>query len=73
MLAVKKRNKQENLAFDDDGNWFSSAYTEFHNKNLKDKQAVRQGFTPQELRQQLVELQATNIKFGSDADDYGTM
>jgi hypothetical protein len=72
MLAVKKRNKQENLAFHDDANYFSSTYTEFHQKNLKDKEQHRQGFTQQELRQQLVELQASHLAFGSDADNFGT-
>lgn len=72
MLQVKKRNKQENLAFHDDANYFSSTYTEFHNKNLNEKHDQKQGFTPAELRQQLVELQASHLEFGSDADNFGT-
>lgn len=71
MLQVKQRNKQENLHFADDGNYFSSVYTEKHNKNL-DPNKPQGGFNRDELKKHLTELRTSHIMFGAEGNDFGT-
>lgn len=71
MQQVKQRNKQENLHFPDTGNYFSSVYTEKHNKNL-DPSKPQGGFNRDELKKHLTELRTSHILFGAADQDFGT-
>jgi hypothetical protein len=71
LAQVMQRNKQENLHFPDNTNYFSSVYKEKHNKNI-DPNNPPKGHDRTELQKHLTELRSSHILFGSETDDFGT-